>query len=201
MPLEGQAKLLRILETGELTPLGSTAKTRVDFRLIAAVQEDVLARVEARQFRRDLLHRIEGIVIQLPPLRARLEDVEPLATYFAAEKGYALDHTAIALLRRLNWPGNVRQLRTVVERACILADGTTVGTRPLAEALEGGIDIRRVPDAADCERFMEVCRSHGNDVSRVAAALGISRATLYRRLKSYGVRLSPGSASTSLSLE
>lgn len=192
LPVEGQAKLLRVLETGELTPLGSTVKTRIDFRLIAAVQEDVLARVEMREFRRDLLHRIEGVVIQLPPLRARSEDIEPLANYFAARQGCVLESSVILLLRRLDWPGNVRQLRSVIDRACILADDSRVGMGAVAEALEGGIDIRRVPEVHDRERFVEVCRSNGNDGPRVAAALGISRATLYRRLKIYGVRLGTG---------
>jgi len=193
LPPEGQAKLLRVLETGELTVLGSTVKTAVDFRLVAAVQDDILERVENQQFRRDLFHRLEGLIIQLPPLRCRPEDVEPLARFFAGQKGYVVHHDAVHLLRCLDWPGNVRQLRSVVERACILSDEHFIGTRHVSEALEGTIGIRRLPPLAERDRLVQTCSSLGNDVSKIAAALGISRATLYRRLKDCGIRLGAGS--------
>jgi len=189
LPLEGQAKLLRVLENGELKALGSTVNTSVDFRLVAAVQDDILERLESHQFRRDLFHRLEGLIIQLPPLRCRPEDIEPLAIFFAGQRGQVLHDDVIHMLRCLDWPGNVRQLRSVVERACILADEHFIGTRHLNEALDGTIGIARPAPPEERDRLIQTCNSFGNDISRIATALGISRATLYRRLKELGIRL------------
>jgi transcriptional regulator with PAS, ATPase and Fis domain len=186
---EGQAKLLRVLESGELTVLGSTVKTSVDFRLVAAVQDDILERVENHQFRRDLFHRLEGLIIQLPPLRYRPEDIEPLTSFFAGQRGYVVHHDAIHLLCCMDWPGNVRQLRSVVERACILADDHFIGARHVRDALDGTIGIKRLAPLAERDRLIQACSSFGNDTSKIAASLGISRATLYRRLKDCGLRL------------
>lgn len=192
---EAQVKLLRVLETGEVRALGDTRNVPVEFRLIAAVQEDFGARLESGAFREDLYHRIAGVVVHLPRLCERTGDIALLAAFFAARHGRALGPGAAALLERHTWPGNVRELRTVIDRAALLADGDMLDTTAIAEALGHG--TFRSPSngglfAADLERrlgLLAACSANGWDAPRICAALGVSRATLYRRLKNEGISL------------
>ena len=124
LPLVTQAKLLRVLETGEVLRLGSVKTTTVDVRFISATNVDLEARVEAGTFRADLFFRLDGISVVLPPLRDRKADIAPLARMFTARVATRMDRTApqlsrdaIALLEQHAWPGNVRELRNVIERA------------------------------------------------------------------------------------
>lgn len=195
LPVEGQAKLLRVLETGELTPLGSTVKKRVDFRLVSAAQDDLFARIESHQFRRDLFHRVEGVTIHLPALRERPEDIPPLATHFARVHGRSLEPEAFDVLLRQGWPGNVRQLRTVLERASLLSDGPSITAKTVCDALGVARNPSDTLRQQERERLIAICVAEGDDAARISAALGVSRATLYRRLKEHGLRLRGLSAS------
>ncbi|HEY6225214.1 MAG TPA: sigma 54-interacting transcriptional regulator, partial [Gemmatimonadales bacterium] len=141
--LEAQGKLLRVLETGKVEPLGADMKTPVDLRIIGAVQEGIRASLYVGSFRRDLFQRIAGVVIDLPPLRARPEDVVPLAVHFSQLDGKRLESGAERVLLAYHWPGNVRELRQVIERAGQLVTDGTLPPAALAEAIELG-----APDAA-----------------------------------------------------
>ncbi len=204
LPLEGQAKLLRLLETGEVRPIGETAKRLVDFRVVSTAQEDIASRVEAGGFRRDLFHRVAGLAIRLPPLRERPEDVEPLAAHFAARHARVLGSGTARLLENQPWPGNVRELRAVIDRAAVLSDEEALGVPLILDALScwGGTGAladpgpsrsrarldggqRHVSDAA----LREACAANDWDTRRIAPALGVSRATLYRRLRECGISL------------
>lgn len=133
LPMDAQAKLLRVLETGEYAPVGDPRRRRADVRVIAITNEDLAQRVKAGTFREDLYFRLNVVPIVVPPLRERKEDIRELATAFldqiARREGGGrkrLDEGALEALARHDWPGNVRELRNVLEHACVLTDGTVV---------------------------------------------------------------------------
>jgi DNA-binding NtrC family response regulator len=198
VPLNLQAKLLRVLETGELERVGSSTTRRVDVRVLAATNADVNAEAAAGRFRQDLLFRLNTIEIHLPPLRERREDILLLAHHFL--RGYAqryrktisgFDAAATQLLREHPWPGNVRELDHAVERGVLLSTG------PLLHAADLGL---RAPAPAGSPRLEEMSLDeverhliqrtlarHDSNVSQAAKALGLSRSALYRRLQKYGL--------------
>jgi DNA-binding NtrC family response regulator len=187
LPPEGQAKLLRVLETGEILPLGDSTKRRSDFRLVSAVQEDIDARVCSGQFRRDLFHRVTGLRVSLPALADRREDIPLLAEYFAQTHRCTLAPEVVSLLRAQPWPGNVRELRACVGLAAVLADDAVVDLQTMKECLCMGDALpAQTPSSAD---LLTLCRAHGGHAGAIAAALGISRATLFRRLRGCGISL------------
>jgi transcriptional regulator with GAF, ATPase, and Fis domain len=133
-----QAKLLRVIEAQELRRVGELAKRPIDVRFIAAAQDDLSARVLARVFREDLFHRLAGVIIQIPPLAERPEDVLPLARHFANCLSLALETAAERALLEHEWPGNVRELRMVIERSACLTEGGIVTERIVNAALAAG---------------------------------------------------------------
>jgi DNA-binding NtrC family response regulator len=196
MPLSQQAKLLRVLQTGEFHPVGSSRVRRADVRIVAATNADL----REQGFREDLLYRINTVEIRLPPLREREEDIELLAAYFlrrhaaryaSAVKGFAPE--ALRLLREHSWPGNVRELGHTVERAVLMAHGDTIGPADLALqtaapsasgfALEG-LTLEQA-ERVVIERALQ---RHDGNVVEAARALGLSRSALYRRLQHYGIK-------------
>ena len=199
MPIRLQAKLLRVLQTGEMQRVGSSRLRYVNARILSATNADLDAEIAAGRFREDLLYRLNTVVIRLPPLRDRRDDVDALAVHFlehyAARYRKPLtgfDQAALALLRAHSWPGNVRELAHAVERAVLMADpaAAAIAVRDLAIQ-----PIRTATDAVphsleDAERaFIEkVLAQHGGDVRQAALQLGMSRSALYRRLQQYGVR-------------
>jgi DNA-binding NtrC family response regulator len=197
LPLAQQAKLLRVLETGEIERVGSSHARRVNVRLISATNADPQAEVKAGRFREDLLFRLNTVQIRIPPLRDRREDVPLLAAHFLRRyaqryrkpvKAFAPD-TMEALLRH-PWPGNVRELDHVVERAVLMAEGDPIRARDLG--LSGGVDGAASLEQMSLEEVERVlvqkalARAGGN-VSEAAKALGLSRSALYRRLKRHGL--------------
>jgi DNA-binding NtrC family response regulator len=198
-PLAGQAKLLRVLECGQVRPVGARADRSTSFRLVAAANSSLHSEVAAKRFRADLFYRICGDVVSIPPLRARVADVEPLTKHFAsslcARIGRTATFTAGAMraLMDYEWPGNVRQLRTVVERAVVGADTDVVGAGDVMDVLD-----RLTPRPADVGRLSELgaellthLQRFSWDTTRVAAELGISRKTVYARIQKYDLRI-PG---------
>ena len=192
--LAQQARLLRVLQTGELERVGSSQTRRVDVRLIAATNADLRAEVAAGRLREDLLFRLNTIVIHLPPLRERREDIAPLAGYFlgrhAAKYGaHAVGFTPAALLamQAYPWPGNVRELDHAVERAVLLARG------PRIDVVDLALSHSTVPAESktleDVERaaIREVLARTGGNVLQAARELGLSRSALYRRIERYGL--------------
>jgi DNA-binding NtrC family response regulator len=201
MPLGQQAKLLRVLQTGEYHPVGSSRVRRADVRLLAATNVDVGKQVAAGHFREDLLYRVNTVEIHLPPLRERREDISQLANHFAgrlaARYGRAVpgfSPAAMHLLLEHAWPGNVRELEHVVERALLLAQGQLVEPEDLALRARGERDggsahLERMT-LEEVERHLiqrALARASGQ-VSDAARALGLSRSALYRRLAHHGIK-------------
>ena len=190
LPPQGQAKLLRVLETGEVRRVGSTRTRRVDFRLVATAQEDVRNLVADRRFRLDLLQRIAGIVIRLPSLAERPSDIVALARHFAGLRGMRTGKEAELLLRAQNWPGNIRQLRWTIERAAVFSPTGVIDAACVREALETGPGMLfEKRTSTPVTQLKALCRAHDGDPGRIADALNVGRSTLYRRLKDAGIDL------------
>ena len=199
VPLNLQAKLLRVLETGEFERVGSSKTQKVNVRLLSATNADLHAEVAQGRFRQDLLFRLNTVEIRLPPLRDRLEDIPILAEHFLKlhRERYrrpimGFTPEALDALRHHLWPGNVRELDHVVERAVLMSPGNIVTAFDLA--LEATPDARlsaRLEEMSleDAERLLikkALARFEGN-ANRAAEALGLSRSALYRRLQKYGL--------------
>jgi len=189
-----QAKLMRVIEAREVTPLGSDQAVAVDVRLIAATNQPLEMLVASGKFREDLLYRINTIEIELPPLRERLDDLPELVDHFAAtaarkyrlpEKSFSRD--ALAALAAHHWPGNIRELSHTVERAVLLSDDDHltavdfVFTRPSADSDALSLNLEQ-----NERHLLETAlRNAGGNISHAASALGITRAALYRRIEKY----------------
>jgi len=202
VPLGQQAKLLRVIETGDVERVGSSKTRHVDVRLVSATNADVRGAVRAGRFREDLLFRLNTVEIALPPLRERREDIPALARHFLTQyaRRYAktltgFDPAALQALLDHPWPGNVRELDHAIERAVLLARGQALvaqdlGLRP-ADG-DGAVLLERM-SLEDAERYLiqrALQRADGN-VSDAAKQLGLSRSALYRRLQHYGLK-TPG---------
>jgi len=196
VPLRQQAKLLRVLETGELERVGASRSRKVDVRILSATNADLHEEVAAGRFREDLLFRLNTIEIKLPPLRERREDIRPLAEHFLrrysgryrkAVAGFEPD--AIEALEDHAWPGNVRELDHALERAVLLAQSGLIRTAELG--LRGPTGLPRLEDLPleEVERLLirKALERHGGNVSQAAKALGLSRSALYRRLQQHGL--------------
>jgi DNA-binding NtrC family response regulator len=198
VPLNLQAKLLRVLETGDLERVGSSSTRRVNVRVLAATNADVNAEAAAGRFRQDLLFRLNTIEIHIPPLRDRREDIDLLAHHFL--QGYAqryrknisgFDMAAIKAMHEHAWPGNVRELDHAVERGVLLSPGPSVRAADLglrAQAAGGAAKLEEM-SLDEVERYLiqrTLSRYEGN-VSQAAKALGLSRSAMYRRLQKHGL--------------
>jgi DNA-binding NtrC family response regulator len=197
MPASQQAKLLRVLQTGELQRVGSSRTRRVDVRVLAATNVDIAREVAEGRFREDLLYRLNTVEIRLPPLRERTEDIPRLAAHFLERfatryrkpiRGFAPD--ALQALAAHPWPGNVRELEHAVERAVLMARGDVVraedlGLRPRADASPRLEEMT----LEEVEKYLirKALERHDGNVSRAAEALGLSRSAMYRRLQQYGI--------------
>ena len=183
LPLAGQMKLLRVLETGRFERLGSNRERQVKVRVISATNADLGAMIRAGTFREDLFYRLNLIELRLAPLAARPADILPLATSFLAP-GKTLNGCAQAALLAHTWPGNVRELKNVMARAGLLAAGD------LIKAADLGLPTSNMPSAeAEPDRdaiTQALARAHGV-VAQAAADLGLSRQALYRRMERLGI--------------
>lgn len=191
LPPDGQAALLRVLETGEVRRVGDRVKQVVDIRLLAAVQELDSESNRVRRLRPDLFHRLAGTVIHIPPLRERLADLLPMAQHMARQIGRTIDPLVEGLLRRHTWPGNARELRNLVHRAASLTSEVEIDANRIGEAFDLGAG-QRPPSSATLvsqRDLMALGRRHAGRPEAMAAELGISRSTLFRRLKDVGLSL------------
>ncbi|HYI08218.1 MAG TPA: sigma-54 dependent transcriptional regulator [Thermoanaerobaculia bacterium] len=195
VPLPQQAKLLRVVETGEFERVGSSQTRRVDVRLLSATNATLEDDVQAGRFRQDLLFRLNTVEIRIPPLRDRREDIPLLATHFLQSHAQryrkrieSFDAPAMKALLDHSWPGNVRELEHVVERAVLMSTGTTIGRSDLGlqPPTEGRIDDMSIEDVEALLIRKALVRYDGN-VSKAAEALGLSRGALYRRMQRYGL--------------
>jgi DNA-binding NtrC family response regulator len=184
LSLAGQAKLLRVLQTGEFERLGSSQTRKVDVRLISATNSDLTDAISAGQFRQDLYYRINVVQLNLPALRDRTDDILPLARYFlAGTKTLATD--AEQLLSSYSWPGNVRELQNVCQRAEILSTGQHIQVSDLG--ISTNTVSKRALDNINQQQLEQALLQAGGVVSRAAKALDISRQALYRRMAFYEI--------------
>ena len=185
LPLAGQVKLLRVLETGRFQRLGSNRERSVKVRVVSATNADLPTLIAEGRFREDLYYRLNGIELRVPPLAQRPRDILPLARHFLPP-GKRLDEDAARALQRHAWPGNVRELRNVMQRAALLARGEAIGAADLAlpASAEATTATADEPDRASIEAAL--ARSNGV-LAQAAADLGLSRQALYRRLDRLGI--------------
>jgi DNA-binding NtrC family response regulator len=197
VPLNLQAKMLRVLEVGEMERVGSSRTKRVDVRVISATNAHLDEEVRAGRFRQDLLFRLNTIEIHLPPLRERREDIPLLGAHFLTTHAQryrkrigGFDRAALQLMLEHPWQGNVRELNHVIERAVLMAQDSQI--RPVDLALRSGREgSPRLEDMSieEVEAFLikKALSRHNGNVSHAANALGLSRSALYRRLQRYGM--------------
>jgi Nif-specific regulatory protein len=206
MPLPLQAKLLRVLQEGEVRPIGATQVKSVNVRIVAATNRNLEQEVSAGRFREDLYYRLKVFPIRVPPLRERREDVPPLAQYFleryTREIGKpvaGLSQAALEALSAYDWPGNVRELENEIQRLVIQADaGEIAGVELLSPEIrkveavisDAGAAKGSLKDRVEqVEKFilLEVLREHGNNKTSAAKSLGITREGLHKKLKQLGI--------------
>jgi DNA-binding NtrC family response regulator len=197
IPMRQQAKLLRVLETGELERVGSSKTQKVNVRMLSATNADLRTECAAGRFREDLLFRLNTVEINLPPLRDRREDIPALAAHFLSRYAaryrrtiHGLEPGALQMMLNYGWPGNVRELDHTIERAVLMARGERI------EAANLGLNAQRGVAQSMDEMSLEaveailirkaLSRANGN-VSHAADALGLSRGALYRRIEKYGL--------------
>ena len=204
VPLQQQAKLLRVLETREIQRVGSSKTRHVDVRVISATNANLGEAVAGGEFREDLLYRLNTVEIHLPPLRDRIEDIPLLAEYFLGKQarryGRDLDGfspSAVSALRGHSWPGNVRELQHSVERSVLMARGSRIEASDLGlRRRDDGTVLMDELTLDEAERLMiekALDRYQGN-VSKAAEALGLSRSALYRRLQRHEAESEAGEA-------
>jgi transcriptional regulator with PAS, ATPase and Fis domain len=203
MPGAMQAKLLRVLENGEIVRVGSNEPLQVDVRLISATNRKLEEMVAEKQFREDLYFRIKGVTIFLPPLRERREDIPLLVHFFlnqAADKYQkqidGIDPDAQQVLMSYGWPGNVRQLKNAVDTMVVLASGPQLNLaslppdiRPAAGAVTGGMNnlVGISIEQAEKELIRNTLKLVNGNREHAAKSLGIGERTLYRKIKEYGL--------------
>jgi DNA-binding NtrC family response regulator len=206
-----QAKLLRVLQDGLVTRVGGSGEIKVDVRLIAATNKDPETLIAAGTFREDLFYRISTVIVRVPPLRLRTEDIPALARHFVAAacrrnhwRPRRMAPEALELLARQAWKGNVRELKNIVERMLILSEGDPLalddaraalplagdGPRPAAAPAPSpttDAPLREVIDAYEREVIRERLRRFGGHVTNTARSLGLERSHLYKKCKQLGI--------------
>ena len=195
LPMPLQAKLLRAVETGVFRPIGASRDAKSDFRVIAATNEHLGDLVARGRFRADLKHRIGGVVISVPTLAERVDDVPELARHFAqraAGSSVVIERAAMDLLMETPWPGNVRELKQVVDVASAFSNGV-LDAEAVRTALSHRATRLQAPvvseNHAERRELVTALASASWDVDRAADHLGIHRATIYRRMKRHGIEV------------
>jgi DNA-binding NtrC family response regulator len=205
-----QAALLRVLETKKLMRVGGNREIEVDVRVVAATHRDLEAMVAAGTFRQDLLYRLNTMTLQLPPLRARVDEIRPLAERFlkdarmqAGNDVREIDPAALAALEAYSWPGNVRELRNAIERAVVLAEGKAIqladltdrirqrsGGAPSNSDVSGDIptDYKDHLKRYEADLIMRALHKHGGNQTETAKALGLPLRTLVHKIQTYGIK-------------
>jgi DNA-binding NtrC family response regulator len=186
LPLPGQMKLLRVLETGQFERLGSGRTRKVKVRVLSATNADLKAMIRAGTFREDLYYRLNVIDVNLPPLSERIDDIMPLAEHFLAGRAELSDAAREALLT-YPWPGNVRELKNAIERAALLTNNAPITPEQLNLPQHSVAAVVRNLDEPSREVVESALHKADGVVSRAAQSLGLSRQALYRRMERYGL--------------
>lgn len=197
VPLPQQVKLLTVLQQRAVTPLGSSEQVPIDVRLISATNANMVERVASGEFRQDLLYRINTISITIPPLREREGDILLLAAFFLAtfrekyrKPELRFSGKANDVMLEYSWPGNVRELKHSVEKAVILCESNVIDLDDLALSISGKpVSRKGTKTLEDIEKdaMLNALKSHGGNIVHAARALGITRQTLYNKMKKYGI--------------
>ena len=192
MDMDLQARLLRVLQEKTFVPVGGTDPIEVDVRVLAATHKALRREVEAGRFRADLMYRIRVVPLFLPPLRDREGDVEALAYHFIDELNQrglrritAVDERAMRAMLRHPWPGNVRELQNVIEYAFAVGDGDTLVLADLTPELRG--EPPPSPTKTERDAIREALRKTGGKKGKAASLLGMSRSTLWRKMREYNI--------------
>lgn len=205
LDMASQVKMLRVLQEHTYERLGDDCPRHVDVRVVCATNADLPSMVALRTFREDLFYRINLITIELPPLRERRDDIPALVRHFAGQcasaaglKAITFDDSAMELLKKLPYPGNIRELKNLVEKCALLVGKDTVASDDLLPYISGTAletasgEAAFLPDGGtldnvQCAAIKSAMKIHGGNLSRVAASLGITRQTLYRRMEKYHI--------------
>jgi DNA-binding NtrC family response regulator len=205
LPLDLQAKLLRVLQEKEFRPVGSLTHRRSDFRVIAATNRDLAKEVEKGAFRRDLFYRLNVVNLRLAPLRDRKEDIPSLIAHFLARhaRGHILTQETLEAMLSYDWPGNVRELENMVERLAILCEGSTIDTPMLPENLvasarpatppikvklgDNGLNLNNLVRELEGRLINDALKQTGGNKQAAARLLGLKRTTFSAKLRRCGV--------------
>jgi two-component system, NtrC family, nitrogen regulation response regulator NtrX len=204
MSLKTQAKVLRALQEQVVEPVGGSSGVRVDVRVLAATNKDLTTEIRASRFREDLYFRLNVIPIFVPPLRDRADDIPRLAEYFMGElaqeygrRRKTFDPAALSALQRYRWPGNVREMRNVLERLMIMVPGDTIaasdlsfldGGLPVEEAVDGVVaPLHEARDRFERDYILRALAAQQGNISRTADTLGVERSNLYRKMRAFGI--------------
>ena len=204
MSLMTQAKLLRVLQEGVVTPVGSTEARPVDVRIVSATSKNLPEEIARGTFREDLFHRINVLTVAVPPLRARREDIPELAEHFLRlasvennVKAKRLSPRAVDLLIQMPWPGNVRELRNLMERLVVLVSKEVVGQQEVMEVLQmpgmraeeaGPLPLRQARARFERQYILHRLTANRGNLGHTARELGIERTNLYRKMKQLGIQ-------------
>ncbi|KAF7786879.1 hypothetical protein PRUB_a3686 [Pseudoalteromonas rubra] len=184
LPLTGQQKLLRVLQTGEFEAVGSSKTQRVKVRVISATNANLNEAIARGTFRQDLYYRLNMIELRLPPLAERPDDIIPLAQHFLATDK-VLSEGAQRLLKRYSWPGNVRELQNVIGRAELLASGQQIEAADLGLSTSASTMVNHEFSIEDITQALD---KHQGNVTHAAKSLGLSRQAMYRRMDKFGIK-------------
>jgi DNA-binding NtrC family response regulator/pSer/pThr/pTyr-binding forkhead associated (FHA) protein len=213
LPASAQAALLRVLESKKFSRVGSQKEIEVDVRVLAATHRDLEEMAKTGDFREDLLYRLNAMTLQVPPLRERLEDIEPLILHFTEQANkinecsvWGIDEDAMQMLVTYTWPGNVRELRNAIERAVVIAQGDRISTEDLPErvrdtepttqvtqvetepAPEGEINLKSEMQRHEADLILKALRQSDWDRKKAAALLGLPIRTLAHKMQAHGIR-------------
>jgi two-component system NtrC family response regulator len=199
LPKAVQPVLLRALQFGEIRPVGSDRARKVNVRVVSATHRDLRERIRSGEFREDLFYRIAPLVLEVPALRERREDIPELAQAFVARSAarlgrvIGLDAAAVELLCLHDWPGNVRELENAAERLCVMAEGASIGPELVRRHVLRGADAAgAMPtlnlDELERRAVVEALARHGGDKRAASAELGVALKTLYNKIERYGLR-------------
>ena len=220
MSLKAQAKVLRVIETGEVERLGGNQIRTVDVRIIAATNKRLPEEIENRRFRRDLFYRLNVVPIQVPPLRERMEDIPLLVKYFAerlqldmGSTPKVIDPAAYVVFQSYHWPGNIRELKNIVERLLIMVNRDVVMAPDVAEALsltpqpsplypatapslespmgvplyKSGMALSQMVDDAEAQCILAALEENKWNIRRTSEVLEVERSNLYKKMNKYGI--------------